>query len=141
MYVKMVWQITTLMCVMEEKYYGFEEMKQLHHLMQGKRTASWKLTISREIIYYLVVHLKANGGVYGVGLGSRIMYRTTHVVLSCVFTLMWWLSQSVLYFACKSHHRESVDESYVSDKHEHINNISCRFWGVKKNGSYLPIGV
>ncbi|GLJ55746.1 hypothetical protein SUGI_1197210 [Cryptomeria japonica] len=124
MYVDMAWRVAAVMCVIEVKYYGFEGMKKSLRLMHGKRTASLVLAISYKVIYDLVDYLKAK-----------------NVVVLCVFTLMWWVVRTVLYFACKSHHRESVDEYCVLDEYEQVNNSSCRFRGLQRNGNDLAIAV
>ncbi|GLJ55740.1 hypothetical protein SUGI_1197140 [Cryptomeria japonica] len=50
------------------------------------------------------------GNLYLLGFGAKIFYGTLYLVLACVITVMWVVTQSVLYFVCKSHHGESVYE-------------------------------
>ncbi|GLJ55742.1 hypothetical protein SUGI_1197170 [Cryptomeria japonica] len=109
-YVEMVWQVTTVVSVMEEGCYGLESIKKSHRLIHGKRITAWALTgvyIENARFFNFVAFV---GNSYFLGLGAKMLCGTAYVVLAYVIILMWAVTQSVFYFVCKSHHRKSVDD-------------------------------
>ncbi|GLJ55744.1 hypothetical protein SUGI_1197190 [Cryptomeria japonica] len=126
MYVAIVWQVANVVSVMEEEYYGWEGMKNSRHLIHGKRTTAWALFVALIVIVGLFNFVAVIGCFCLVGFGAKLLYAIAYVVLACVINLMWEVTQSVLYFVCKSHHGHSVDEwCSLESCHEKTNNNNC----------------
>ncbi|GLJ55735.1 hypothetical protein SUGI_1197090 [Cryptomeria japonica] len=106
-YVRMVWQMAIMLCILEKRYYGLEGMKKSHRLMEGKRIVGLLLAISNSGISSLLCFTAAKGNVYIVRLGSKIAYGISSTVMACAVALMGLLTQSVLYFVCKSYNGEA----------------------------------
>lgn len=110
-YISMVWQLASVVSVVEDKY-GLGAMQKSRDLIKGKRGAALALyiisTVIVEIIWYL---FKPIVTVVGEGFSSGAVL----VVVHCAVNVMWLLTQSVLYFVCKSYHHQSIDKSALSD--------------------------
>ncbi|GLJ55743.1 hypothetical protein SUGI_1197180 [Cryptomeria japonica] len=103
----MVWQMAIMVCILEKRYYGLEGMKKNHLLMEGKSIVALVLAISNSGISSLLCFTAAKGNVYIVRLGSKLVYGIGSMVMACAVALMGLLTQSVLYFVCKSYNGEA----------------------------------
>ncbi|GLJ55732.1 hypothetical protein SUGI_1197060 [Cryptomeria japonica] len=110
MYVTMLWHLATVVSVMEEEYYGFAGLRRSRRLIHGKHVTAWGLLMFLIVFVGLFNFGAVVGNYYSVNFGVSLLYTVGYVVLACVITLMWEVTQSVLYFVCKAHHGDSVDE-------------------------------
>ncbi|GLJ55730.1 hypothetical protein SUGI_1197030 [Cryptomeria japonica] len=109
-YVRMVFQVAIVVCILEKRYCGLEGMKKSHRLIHGKRTAACVLAIAYSGISNMSCFTGSKGDVYAVGLGAKIAYGTACLVMACVVALIGMLTQSVLYFLSRSYHGERIEE-------------------------------
>lgn len=125
-YVSIVWYLASVVSVLEDKYYGLAAMIRSSNLMKGKRKTALFLFILINynfggIIVWLFVYAVVQGRSHGVGIATRAVSGTLLLGLHFFVNLMGMLTQSVLYFVCKSYHHESVEDNssfkvyYVGD--------------------------
>ncbi|GLJ55748.1 hypothetical protein SUGI_1197260 [Cryptomeria japonica] len=120
-YVGIVWQMASVLSIMEERCYGLEGMKKSRRLLEGKGTTAWVLTISYLLINELIGHIVVKRNfMHVVGLRLNMTYGIAYVMMACLLGLLGVLTQSVLYFVCKSYHGESID-GYLNE-YEAVNN-------------------
>ncbi|GLJ55731.1 hypothetical protein SUGI_1197040 [Cryptomeria japonica] len=110
MYVTMVWHMATVVSVMEEEYYGLAGLKRSRRLIHGKRLTAWGLLIALIVVVGMFNTGAILGSFVSLGFGLSLLYTVGYVVLASVITLMWEVTQSVLYFVCKAHHGDSLDQ-------------------------------
>lgn len=111
-YMTMIWQLANVVSVLE-KNCGFKALKKSKELIKGKMGTSFAilLTINLCAMPILLVHKFAVFGIIG-----RICLEILSVVLfGTLLTLYGLVVQTIFYFVCKSHHRESIDESSLAD--------------------------
>jgi hypothetical protein len=129
MYISTVWYLTSVVSVLEDKYYGLAAMRKSNKLIKGKRTTALALFLLNftfcRVIGKLFVYAVVDGRSHGVGIAARAVYGTLLLGLLCFVNLMGKLTQGVLYFVCKSYHHESID-----------NNSSFKVYNV---GDYEPL--
>lgn len=125
-FVSIVWYLASVVSVLEDKYYGLAAMIRSSNLMKGKRKTALFLFILINynfggIIVWLFVYAVVQGRSHGVGIATRAVSGTLLLGLHFFVNLMGMLTQSVLYFVCKSYHHESVEDNssfkvyYVGD--------------------------
>jgi len=125
-YVSIVWYLASVVSVLEDKYYGLAAMLRSSNLMKGKRKTALFLFILINyyfggIIVWLFGYAVVEGRSHGVGIATRAVSGTLLLGLHFFVNLMGMLTQSVLYFVCKSYHHESVEDNssfnvyYVGD--------------------------
>jgi hypothetical protein len=117
-YISMVWHLACVISVLEDKY-GLGAMQKSWNLIQGNRITALVLDILYlvfvGIIGWFFGYYVLHGNRHGAGSTGRGAYGTVLVGLLCFAHLMGLLTQSVLYFVCKSYHHESIDKSSLSD--------------------------
>lgn len=116
-YVSTVWNLASVISVLEDKYHGLGAMWKSTNLIKGKRMTALALVIFYfiftrgigEVFWYAVV----DGRDHGMGITSRAVYAVLLVGLLCFVYLMGLLMQSVLYFVCTSYHRlEKIENKH-----------------------------
>lgn len=114
-YITMVWYLASVVSVLEDKYYGLAAIWKSSNLIKGKRMTMLVLLILSSIfsgiIGWVFRYAVANGRIHGVGLAARVVNGTILLGLFCFGNLIVLLTQSVLYFVCKSYHHESIDDN------------------------------
>ncbi|GLJ55734.1 hypothetical protein SUGI_1197080 [Cryptomeria japonica] len=110
MYVTMVWHMATVVSVMEEDYYGFAGLKRSQRLIHGKRLTAWGLLMFLIVFVGLFNFAAVVGNYFSVNFWVSLLYTVGYVVFASGITLMWEVTQSVLYFVCKAHHGDSLDQ-------------------------------
>lgn len=134
LYISTVMHLSSVVSVLEEKYYGLAAMRKSSDLIKGKGMTALALVL----LYF--IFSQAIGGVFwyavvegrshGVGIAARAVYGALLVGLLCFIMLLGLLTQSVFYFVCKSYHHESIDTSqleiYNVGDHEPLNSSSTR---------------
>ncbi|GLJ55726.1 hypothetical protein SUGI_1196940 [Cryptomeria japonica] len=119
-YIVMVWELASVVCVVED-IQGLNVMKKSKQLMKRKRDTGLTLYV----LYVMVMGVIGGVQSYSVyGKGDQLMsvgVIMTVVLLQCVVDLVWLLTHVVLYFVCKSCHREEIDKLALSKHLEMYN--------------------
>jgi len=115
-YVSIVWYLASVVSVLDDKYYGLAAMIRSSNLMKGKRKTALFLFILINynfggIIVWLFGYAVVEGRSHGAGIATRAVSGTLLLGLHVFVNLMGMLTQSVLYFVCKSYHHESVEDN------------------------------
>lgn len=117
-YISTVWNLASVVSVLEDKYHGLGTMWKSKNLMKGKLMTALALAIFYfiftrgfgEFFWYAVV----NGRDNGMGIAARAVYAILLVGLLCFVNLMGLLTQSVLYFVCTSYHLlEKIENKHL----------------------------
>ncbi|GLJ55720.1 hypothetical protein SUGI_1196860 [Cryptomeria japonica] len=125
--------LASVVCVVEDKQ-GLSAVKKSKQLMKGKRDTALTLNILYGLFMVVI------GGVqsYSVyGKGQQLMsvgFIVMVVLLQCVVDLVWLLTHAVLYFVCKSCHREDID---LKDLSNHLETYNGGYM-LLKDASGLP---
>ncbi|GLJ55736.1 hypothetical protein SUGI_1197100 [Cryptomeria japonica] len=93
-YVTMLWHLAS---VMEEEYYGLAGLKRSRRLIHGKRLTAWGLLMFFIVFVGLFNFAAVVGNYYSVSFGVSLLYTVGYVVFASGITLMWEVTQSVLY--------------------------------------------
>lgn len=116
-YMTMIWQLASVVTVLEDSY-GIKAMIKGKNLIKGKILVSivifFVLNLSLVVIdnsfrSYVVYGWKEVGVVRAIGVGALCFVLLSKLIL---FVLV---VQTVIYFVCKSYHRENIDKSALSD--------------------------
>ncbi|XP_057872866.1 uncharacterized protein LOC131079018 [Cryptomeria japonica] len=119
-YITLLWQLASVVCVVEDKQ-GLSAVKTSKQLMKGKRDTALTLNILYGLFMVVI------GGVQSYSVyekGQQVMsvgIIAALVLLQCVADLGWLLTHAVLYFVCKSCHREDIDFKALSNHLEMYN--------------------
>lgn len=127
-YITTVWYLAGVVSVLEEKYYGYSAMRKSKNLIKGNQITALALVILYfvfsggivGVFWYAVV----NGSGHGVGIAARAVYGAILVGLLCFVNLLGLLTQSVLYFVCKSYYKENVADKYCLDVYNVADDLS-----------------
>ncbi|XP_022880660.1 uncharacterized protein LOC111397929 [Olea europaea var. sylvestris] len=115
-YISIIWHLASVVSVLEE-FYGLNAVAKSQGLIRGKTGISAATFLVLSLIffgiqlgfeYYVVLG-------FGGGVASRILYGILFVVLICVLFLFGLVIQTIIYFICKSYHRERIDKPSLAD--------------------------
>ncbi|XP_020204482.1 uncharacterized protein LOC109789856 [Cajanus cajan] len=125
-YLTVVWLLASVVTVLEDSY-GYEAMMKSKELIKGNMGLSvmivLKLNVSFFLIQFLFTMVVVNGGeLFSLGSMDRTIYGIVCFLLLSHLFLLMLVIQTVLYFVCKSYHREIVDKSALSD---HLEVYEC----------------
>lgn len=113
-YITVVWQLASVVSVLEDKYYGLAAVVKSSDLIKGKRITALALFIFFLMFYAITVwlffYVVGDGRSHGMGIKARAVNGALLLGLLCFVNVMWMLAQSVFYFVCKSYHYESIDD-------------------------------
>jgi len=113
-YIIVVWQLASVVSILEDKYYGLAAVVKSSDLVKGKRITALALFMFFLMFYAIIVwlffYLVVDGRSHAVGITARAVNGALLVGLLCFVNVMWTLAQSVFYFVCKSYHHESIDD-------------------------------
>ncbi|CAL1362757.1 unnamed protein product [Linum trigynum] len=118
LYATVVWQLASVISVLEEDARGFRAMSKSRALMKGKTWLAvlifFKLNFTFGAIQVMfdrfVVHHRSNLGPTG-----RAAVGVVSLLLLLKVFLFGLVVQTVLYFVCKSYHHENIDKSVLSE--------------------------
>lgn len=118
LYLSVVWQLASVVTVLENTY-GFRAMKKGKHLANGKKKVGmgiafvlYGLLLGLLIVYELFVEY--GGEIFELALIWRVMIGILCGILLLKLFLLFIVTQTVLYLVCKSHHREVIDKLSLS---------------------------
>ncbi|OUZ99441.1 hypothetical protein BVC80_1801g9 [Macleaya cordata] len=128
-YICVVWNLASVISVLE-KIYGFKAMKKSRKLIKGKKLVASAIFVKLQICFAglllaftaLVVHGNSIGIVGKVFLGI-FCYLLLTILFH--FTLV---TQTIIYFVCKSYHNENIDRPGLA---EHLEASYVRLNGDK----------
>ncbi|KAL7102023.1 hypothetical protein ACP275_08G093500 [Erythranthe tilingii] len=116
-YITVIWHLASVVSVLEESY-GLNAMARSHALIKGKMGVCFALFfviglffIEIQLIFkvFVVVGTNEEGIVTRIGIGILCL------VLLSITMLFGLITQTVIYFVCKSYHHENIDKSPLAD--------------------------
>ncbi|KAI3689421.1 hypothetical protein L2E82_47378 [Cichorium intybus] len=117
LYLSVVWQLATVVTVLEN-ISGFKAMKKGKDLANGKKKVGMGIAfvlygflLGLIIVYELFVEY---GGSFGLAWVWRVMLGILCGLLLLMLFLLFFVTQTVFYLVCKSHHREVIDKLSLS---------------------------
>ncbi|RZC07086.1 hypothetical protein D0Y65_014466 [Glycine soja] len=125
-YLTVVWQLASVVTVLEEDTCGVRAMMKTNELIKGRIGLTVLIFLKLVISFGLIQFLFKKTVVQGWKLGSvdRTIYGVVCLVLFSQLYLFQLVIQTVLYFVCKSYHHQNIDKSALSDHlevyHAHI---------------------
>ncbi|KAL5805064.1 hypothetical protein ACOSQ3_031864 [Xanthoceras sorbifolium] len=114
-YISIVWQLASVVSVLEEKY-GLKAMKKSRILIKGKMG----VTVAMFVLFGLcfagieIVFEKLVVFEWSTKLAISIPIGILCLVLLMVVILFDLVVETIIYFICKSYHHESIDKSSLS---------------------------
>ncbi|MED6150914.1 hypothetical protein PIB30_077269 [Stylosanthes scabra] len=110
-YLSLIWQISNSVTVLEDSY-GFEAMKKSKELIKGKMRLSLLLFFTIIVSYGLIHFLFMMFFVQGCDMKSvvTIAYGILWLLLLSHQILLGQVSHTVLYFVCKSYHKQNITD-------------------------------
>ena len=117
-YLTVVWLLASVVTVLEDSY-GYEAMMKSKELIKGKMGLSVMIVLKLNFLFFLTQFLFSmvvvNGWkVFGLGSVDRTVFGSVCFLLLSHLFLLMLVIQTVMYFVCKSYHREIVDKSALS---------------------------
>jgi len=114
-----VWNLASIVTVLEDRCYGINAIEKSSDLIRGKRTTVLPLVmlffIFSQVIVRVFWYAVVEGRGHVVGIAARAAYGVLLVGLLSFVNLMGLLTQSVFYFVSKSYHHESIYDSFSLD--------------------------
>ncbi|CAK9313795.1 unnamed protein product [Citrullus colocynthis] len=116
LYLTLIWQLSKIVAVLEELC-GFKAMAKSKALVKGKMRIVFKLFIMLcfpiEVVQLVFSYLVIQSTI--IGIVGKVVLIIIWMLLLSLFFLVTLVAQTVLYFICKSHHHEIVQNSCLSD--------------------------
>lgn len=116
LYITMIWHLATVVSVLEESY-GLNAMSKSQALIKGKMGVSIVLFLVLGVLFF-AIQLGFEFTVVvadGEGMGSRVGWGLSWLVLMSILMLFGLIIQTIIYFVCKSYHHENIDKSDLAD--------------------------
>lgn len=112
-YITVVWNLASVISVLEELR-GLKAMKKAKELVKGKLWASSAILVVISLIFagadMMFLFLSFLGIPYP-DLALRIIFGIISFILMVVVLLVGLVTQTIIYFVCKSYHQENIDRS------------------------------
>ncbi|KAL3721447.1 hypothetical protein ACJRO7_033876 [Eucalyptus globulus] len=114
-YITMIWQMASVISVLEDAY-GRKAMVKSKGLIKGKMDLSVWCFLG-VLVYSVLVQALFESLVFFdlVPIGVKIGVGLICLMLLSMLVLFDLVVQTVIYFVCKSYHRENIDSSCLSD--------------------------
>ncbi|KAI3462371.1 hypothetical protein Pfo_019034 [Paulownia fortunei] len=115
-YITIIWHLASVVSVLEESY-GLNAMTKSQALIKGKMGVSAAVFLLLGLCFVGIQHMFKLFVVFrdGEGLGNRIGYGILCLVLLSISMLFGLITQTIIYFVCKSYHHENIDKSSLAD--------------------------
>jgi len=115
-YISVIWQLASVVSVMEESY-GIEAMVKSKGLVRGKMGIACAIFLIFNLCLVGIQTLFEKSEVFwwGVGIGGKVGYGIVCSVLLTLLFLFGLAAQTIIYFVCKSYHHENIDKSSLAD--------------------------
>ncbi|KAL7102022.1 hypothetical protein ACP275_08G093400 [Erythranthe tilingii] len=115
-YITIVWHLATVVSVLEESY-GLNAMSKSQALIKGKMWVSFAVFFVVGVFFFgiqLIFEFLVVVG-DGEGVGTRVGFGIFCLVLMSIWMLFGLITQTIIYFVCKSYHHENIDKSSLAD--------------------------
>lgn len=116
LYLTLIWELSKIVAVLEELC-GFKAMAKSKALVKGKMRMVFKLFIMlcfpTEVVQLVFSYLVIQSTI--IGIVGKVVLIIIWMLLFSLFFLVTLVAQTVLYFICKSHHHEIVQNLSPSD--------------------------
>lgn len=115
-YITIIWHLASVVSVLEESY-GLNAMTKSQNLIKGKMGVSFAVFFVVGLCFF-VVQLMFEFTVVVVddgGIGSRVGFAIASLILLSIAIIFGLITQTIIYFICKSYHHENIDKSSLSD--------------------------
>ncbi|PIN20796.1 hypothetical protein CDL12_06520 [Handroanthus impetiginosus] len=114
-YITIIWHLAAVVSVLEESY-GLNAMAKSQALIKGKMGVSVAVFFLAGLCFFgvqktfefLVVLVDD-------GIGKRMGFGVLSLVLMSIVMLFGLITQTIIYFVCKSYHNENIDKSSLAD--------------------------
>lgn len=117
-YLSLIWQLASVVSVLEESFYGLKAVVKGKNLLKGKLVVPGLIFLVLNILVGVLQRcfdvVVVNGG-REYGMVERVWFGILILVLLLVLLLFWLVVQTVIYFVCKSYHHEIIDKSLLSE--------------------------
>ncbi|KAK6150753.1 hypothetical protein DH2020_015685 [Rehmannia glutinosa] len=116
-YITIIWNLATVVYVLEESY-GLNAMAKSQGLIKGNMGISVAVFIVVGLCFFgiqLMFEFFVVISDDGQGIGNRIGYGIICLVLLTISMLFGLVTQTIIYFVCKSYHHENIDKSCLAD--------------------------
>lgn len=132
LYLTTIWMLSKVVSVLEESY-GFKALMKSQRLLRGKMVVATFLLFFIILILGVVQLLYKTVVVRGVVLGmiSKSILWIFCLGLLINFLLLKVVVLTVLYFVCKSYHRENIDMS------DHLSGLAEVYVSIKANDVWV----
>ncbi|KGN47743.1 uncharacterized protein LOC105435860 [Cucumis sativus] len=115
-YLTAIWQLSNVISVLEDSY-GFKAMGKSYGLVKGKLGTSVVIILCLSLplgtVRFVFGHLVVRTS--SLGILSKGTLGILCFLLFFIFFLLKLVTETVLYFVCKSYHHENIDKSALSD--------------------------
>ncbi|CAB4289115.1 unnamed protein product [Prunus armeniaca] len=115
-YLSLIWLLASVVSVLEEAR-GIKAMTKSKALLKGNMWVAaiiyFMLNVLAALLQFAFQKLVVRG--YSFGVVDRVAYGLICLLLLFKLILFWLVTQTVLYFVCKSYHHENIDKSALSD--------------------------
>ncbi|PIN20798.1 hypothetical protein CDL12_06522 [Handroanthus impetiginosus] len=114
-YITVIWHLAAVVSVLEESY-GLNAMAKSQALIKGKMGVCVAVFfvvglcfVGVQMMFEILVVLADDG------LGKRTGFGVLSLVLMSIVMLFGLITQTIIYFVCKSYHHENIDKSSLAD--------------------------
>ncbi|KAI3947896.1 hypothetical protein MKX01_034561 [Papaver californicum] len=116
MYISLVWYLASVIAILEN-ISGIEAMKKGKDLLMGKLWISFVAYITLQICYSGTISVFSSLVLRGecLAMVGRVILGIFCLVLLVTFIHFGLVIQTIIYFVCKSHHKEKIDKSSLAD--------------------------
>ncbi|KAI3966586.1 hypothetical protein MKW92_030565 [Papaver armeniacum] len=116
MCVTLVWFLASVISILEDVS-GIEAMKRGKNLIKGKIWISWRIYFTFQSCCAAVQFAFRYHVVHGdsLALVVRLSLGICYLLLLVIFIHFGIVTQTIVYFVCKSHHKENMDKSSLAD--------------------------
>ncbi|KAB5568521.1 hypothetical protein DKX38_002314 [Salix brachista] len=115
-YLTIIWQLASAVSVLEEVC-GFKAMTKSRALIKGKMWTAiiifFNLTITSTVVHMAFQNLVVHG--VSMNMAGRVFLGVICSALFLGLFLLGFVTQTVIYFVCKSNHHENIEKSALSD--------------------------
>ncbi|KAI3936063.1 hypothetical protein MKW92_017632 [Papaver armeniacum] len=115
-YISLVWYMASVVSILED-IRGIEAMKKGKNLIKGKIWVVFVTYIMLQICNTGVLFPFSSLAVHGEPLAMvfRVSYGIFCLLLLVILLYFGLVIQTIIYFVCKSHHKENIDKSNLGD--------------------------
>ncbi|XP_031114614.1 uncharacterized protein LOC116018765 [Ipomoea triloba] len=118
LYMSIIWQLANTVSVLEDSY-GFKAMSKSKHLLKGKMVLGvvffLKLHLALFLVNVIFKKFVVDGPHFHLGMLGRVGFGLLCLLVLFKLVVFGLVTQTVIYFVCKSYHHENIDKSALSN--------------------------